>query len=66
MAANGGTNDGPVGDRTMAVALVLAGVPAAKAREEAHHGGAVVTRRPALLLAASTRHRLELPGGISY
>lgn len=39
MAANGGTNDGPVGDRIMAAALMLAGVPAAKAREQAHHGG---------------------------
>jgi peptidoglycan hydrolase-like protein with peptidoglycan-binding domain len=39
MAANGGTNDGPVGDRIMAAALTLAGVPAATAREEAHAGG---------------------------
>jgi Putative peptidoglycan binding domain len=39
MAANGGTNDGPVGDRIMEAALVLAGVPAATARAEAHRGG---------------------------
>ena len=39
MAANGGTNDGPVGDRIMEAALVLAGVPTAKARAEARKGG---------------------------
>jgi hypothetical protein len=39
MAANGGTVDGPIGDRIMEVALVLAGVPAATARAEAQAGG---------------------------
>jgi peptidoglycan hydrolase-like protein with peptidoglycan-binding domain len=39
MAANGGTIDGPVGDRIMEAALVLAGVPAATARAEAQAGG---------------------------
>jgi hypothetical protein len=39
MAANGGTNDGPVGDRIMEAALVLAGVPSARARAEARAGG---------------------------
>jgi Putative peptidoglycan binding domain len=39
MAANGGTIDGPVGDRIMEAALILAGVPAAKARAEAQGGG---------------------------
>jgi hypothetical protein len=39
MAANGGTDDGPVGDRIMEAALVLAGVPQATARAEAQRGG---------------------------
>jgi hypothetical protein len=39
MAANGGTDDSPVGDRIMEAALVLAGVPAGKARAEAQAGG---------------------------
>jgi hypothetical protein len=39
MAANGGTDNGPVGDRIMTAALRLAGVPAGKAREDARHGG---------------------------
>jgi hypothetical protein len=39
MAANGGTNDGPVGDRIMQAALVLAGVPAADATAKANGGG---------------------------
>jgi Putative peptidoglycan binding domain len=39
MAANGGTNDGPVGDRIMEAALVLAGVPASKAPAQARGGG---------------------------
>jgi Putative peptidoglycan binding domain len=39
MAANGGTDDGPIGDRIMEAALVLAGVPAAEARAEAQRGG---------------------------
>jgi hypothetical protein len=39
MAANGGTEDGPVGDRIMEAALVLAGVPSARAHAEAQAGG---------------------------
>lgn len=39
MAANGGTDDGPVGDRIMEAALLLAGVPQATARAEAQRGG---------------------------
>ena len=39
MAANGGTTDGPVGDRITEAALVLAGVPTAEARAEARAGG---------------------------
>jgi Putative peptidoglycan binding domain len=39
MAANGGTNDSPVGDRIMEAALLLAGVPAGTARSEAQGGG---------------------------
>src|SRR3989440_929440 len=39
MAGNAGTPDGPVGDRIMEAALVLAGVPAATARAEAQAGG---------------------------
>jgi hypothetical protein len=39
MAANGGTDDGPVGDRIMEAALVLAGVPAGTAHAEAQAGG---------------------------
>lgn len=39
MAANGGTDDSPVGDRIMEAALVLAGVPAAAAHAEAQAGG---------------------------
>jgi len=39
MAANGGNADGPVGDRIMEAALVLAGVPSAQARAEAQAGG---------------------------
>ena len=45
MAANGGTNDGPVGDRIMEAALVLAGVAAATARAEARTGGLFNNRR---------------------
>jgi hypothetical protein len=39
MAANGGTNDGPVGDRIMEAALVLAGFSRAQARADARQGG---------------------------
>jgi hypothetical protein len=39
MAANGGTNDGPVGDRIMEAALRVAGKPIATAHAEAHAGG---------------------------
>jgi Putative peptidoglycan binding domain len=43
MAANGGTDDGPVGDRIMAAALVLAGFPTAEAQADAQHGGLFTT-----------------------
>ncbi len=39
MNANGGTEDGPVGDRIMTIALIEAGVPPARAAEMAHAGG---------------------------
>jgi hypothetical protein len=39
MLANGGTNDSPVGDHIMTAGLVLAGVPLAKAKADAHAGG---------------------------
>jgi hypothetical protein len=39
MVANGGTDDSPVGDAIMTVALRLAGVGAADARAKAHAGG---------------------------
>lgn len=39
MAANGGTNDGPVGDKIMEAALVLAGVSDQHAPEQARGGG---------------------------
>jgi hypothetical protein len=39
MAANGGTIDGPVGDRIMEAALVVAGVPVPQARHDAKIGG---------------------------
>lgn len=39
MAANGGTDDGPVGDTLMTSCLVLAGVPPDKARSQAVAGG---------------------------
>jgi hypothetical protein len=39
MAANGGFDDSPVGDRIMTAALRLAGVPAAEARAKARAGG---------------------------
>lgn len=39
MAANGGTDDGPVGDTLMTACLVLAGVPPDKARSQAVAGG---------------------------
>lgn len=39
MAANGGTDDSPVGDRIMEAALVLAGVPESKALAQARGGG---------------------------
>jgi hypothetical protein len=43
MAANGGTDDGPVGDRIMEAALVLAGFPAAEAHAGAQRGGLFTT-----------------------
>jgi len=43
MAANGGTDDGPVGDRIMEAALVLAGFPPAEARVGAQRGGVFTT-----------------------
>jgi hypothetical protein len=43
MAANGGTDDGPVGDRIMEAALVLAGFPPAKAHAAALRGGLFTT-----------------------
>jgi peptidoglycan hydrolase-like protein with peptidoglycan-binding domain len=43
MAANGGTDDGPVGDRIMEAALVLAGFPAAEAHADAQRGGLFTT-----------------------
>lgn len=39
MIANGGTNDGPVGDRLMTAALIEAGVPPKVARTQAKGGG---------------------------
>jgi len=39
MAANNGTDDGPVGDRIMTACLLLAGEPAARATAEADRGG---------------------------
>lgn len=39
MAANGGTDDGPVGDTLMTACLVLAGEPPGRARSEAVAGG---------------------------
>lgn len=39
MAANNGTDDGPVGDRIMTACLLLAGEPAARASAEAERGG---------------------------
>lgn len=39
MAANGGTDDGPVGDTIMTACLVLAGEPSGRARSEAVAGG---------------------------
>jgi hypothetical protein len=45
MAANGGTDDGPVGDRIMEAALVLAGFPAATAHADAQRGGLFTTTR---------------------
>lgn len=39
MAANGGTDDGPVGDTLMTACLVLAGVPPDKAHAQAVAGG---------------------------
>ena len=39
MAANGGSDDSPVGDRIMEAALRLAGVPAGKAGPQARGGG---------------------------
>lgn len=39
MAANNGTDDGPVGDRIMTACLLLAGEPAARAVAEAERGG---------------------------
>ena len=43
MAANGGANDGPVGDRIMEAALVLAGFPPAEAHAGAQRGGVFTT-----------------------
>jgi Putative peptidoglycan binding domain len=43
MAANGGTDDSPVGDRIMEAALVLAGFPAAEAHADAQRGGLFTT-----------------------
>ena len=43
MAANGGTDDSPVGDRIMEAALVLAGFPADEARADAQRGGLFTT-----------------------
>lgn len=43
MAANGGTDDGPVGDRIMEAALVLAGFPPAQAHAGAQRGGLFTT-----------------------
>jgi hypothetical protein len=43
MAANGGTDDGPVGDRIMEAALVLAGFPTARAHAAAQRGGLFTT-----------------------
>jgi hypothetical protein len=39
MAANGGSDDSPVGDRIMTACLIAAGVPAAQAGVEARRGG---------------------------
>jgi hypothetical protein len=39
MAANGGTDDGPVGDKLMTACLLLAGEPEARAKAEAERGG---------------------------
>lgn len=39
MVANGGTNDGPVGDGIMAACLIAAGDPPVQATEEANAGG---------------------------
>lgn len=39
MAANGGTTDGPVGDRIMTACLVAAGVPEGRAAQQARAGG---------------------------
>ena len=39
MAANGGTDDSPIGDRIMTACLVLAGVPHDKATTQARGGG---------------------------
>ena len=39
MAADGGTNDGPVGDQIMTACLVAAGAPPAQAAQAARRGG---------------------------
>ena len=41
MAANGGTNDGPVGDRIASAALVVAGWTEPRAAAWTRHGGLV-------------------------
>jgi hypothetical protein len=41
MAANGGTNDGPVGDRTATAALIVAGWAEPRAIAWARHGGLI-------------------------
>jgi hypothetical protein len=41
MAANGGTNDGPVGDRLATAALIVAGWTEPRARAWARHGGLI-------------------------
>jgi Putative peptidoglycan binding domain len=43
MAANGGTDDGPIGDRIMEAALVLAGFPTDQAHADAQRGGLFTT-----------------------
>lgn len=48
MAANGGTNDGPVGDRIMTAALIEAGVAPHEAARMAHAGGLFTEHPPGM------------------